>query len=256
MLSTERHSAILEQLAQRRVVAVDDLSTRLGVSPSTIRRDLDALDTAGLLRRVRGGGTVVVSPGDSLDDTVHYRDIARVRHEHHDRIGAAAANLVQDGQVVILDIGTTSAAVARHLRGRPVTIVSASVGVLDELRDEAQPELIMLGGIFRPTYLSLVGPMTEQALRSVRADIAFLGTSGVTANLTVLDSTGAEVPIKHAIMREATKSVLVATADKFPGAGVYSVCSATDFDAVITSADPNIPTLVALSQTQTEVISV
>ena len=256
MLLTERHSVILEQLSRTRFVSVDGLSKGLRVSPSTIRRDLDALDRAGLVLRVRGGAALIDSPKDSPGNAIHSNEVADTWRKDHDLIGAAAASMVEDGQVVILDIGATAAAIAQHLRGRPVTVVSASVGVLDQLRDTPQPELIILGGLLRPNYLSLVGPLTEQALRSVHADVAFIGATGVRPDLTVLDWAGAEVPIKQAIMRESTRSVLVAAANKFPGAGVYSVCTATDFDAVITTADPLTPGLSKLSKTKTEVISV
>ncbi|MBN9612470.1 MAG: ArsR family transcriptional regulator, partial [Actinobacteria bacterium] len=147
-----------------------------------------------------------------------------------------AASLVPDRAVVILDIGTSCAAVARHLRGREVTVVTASLAVVDELRDDRSIELVVLGGLLRPSYLSLVGSITLDVISRLSADISFIGTSGVRADGTVLDSTGTEVPIKHAIMERSERRCLVASADKFPGSGLLPVCEVGDFSDVVTTA--------------------
>lgn len=254
MLSAARHALILDHLRSARVASVSELGNKLGVSDSTIRRDLKSLDQAGLLDRVRGGGALRPGTSPVPADQVSFHDVAKRSSDEHERIGAKAASLVKDGQVVVLDIGASVAALARFLRDRPVTVVTASLGVVDQLRDSARCELIVLGGLLRPSYLSLVGPLTEQALRSVRADVSFIGTSGITEDLTVLDSTGAEVPIKQAILKESTRTYLLASQDKFPGSGVYPVCNASSLTGVVTTADRELQTLTDLASTNAEVI--
>lgn len=240
MLVQQRRKAIVALVREQGGASVADLASRLEVSESTIRRDLNALDHQGRLQRVRGGGAV------EADDEPFAR-VASRNVEEKDRIGALAAGLVRDRDVVLLDIGTTCAAVARHLRDRNVTVVTASLAVVDELREDRTVELIVLGGLLRASYLSMVGMLTEQALAQLSADIAFMGTSGIRSDGTVLDSTGTEVPIKHAILSASERTCLVATRDKFPGSGLLPVCALSDLDAVVTTAEPETPGLVGLA---------
>lgn len=206
------------------------------------------MDREGILRRVRGGGTIDTDP-------TPFHAVASTSSEERRLLGKMAADMVEDRQVVLLDIGTTVAMVARHLRNRPVTVVTASLAVIDELRDSSLTELIVLGGVLRPSYLSLVGALTENALHNLAADVAFLGTSGVKDDLTVLDTTGTEVPIKRSILEKSARSYLLACADKFPGSGLLPVCRATDFDGILTTADPETPSLQKLRSTHTKVFT-
>ena len=248
MLPHQRRSAILTLVRQKGGASVTDLATELEVSESTIRRDLNDLDRRGKLQRVRGGGT------PEADDQP-FAHVATRAADEKDRVGAAAAALVNDRDVVLIDIGTTGAALARHLRGRDITVVTASLAVVDELRDDRTVELIVLGGLLRPSYLSLVGTLTEQALAQLSADIAFIGTSGVRADGTVLDSTGTEVPIKHAIIASSARTALLATSDKFPGSGLLPVCQLDSLYAVVTTVSPTITPLDQLASSTTKVVS-
>ena len=132
-----------------------------------------------------------------------------------------AAELVTDGDVVVLDIGTTTALIARALRGKKITVITASIAVLDELRTDNGIELIMLGGVLRRSYHSLVGSLTESALSQLRATISFVGTSGIRPDGTVMDSTGIEVPVKRAILASSPAAVLVADETKFRAPGFW-----------------------------------
>lgn len=249
MLVPQRRSAILDLVREQGGATVADLARRLEVSESTIRRDLNHLDRQGKLQRVRGGGAAEA-------DEQPFSHVAVRSAPGKDRIGAAAARLVRDRDVVLIDIGTTCAAAARHLRGRKITVVTASLAVVDELREDRAVELIVLGGLLRPSYLSLVGALPLQALAQLSADVAFMGTSGLRPDGMVLDSTGTEVPIKHAIREAAERTCLLATTDKFPGSGLLPVCPATELQAVITTAAPATAPLPSLENTDTEVILV
>ncbi|WP_164519966.1 DeoR/GlpR family DNA-binding transcription regulator [Flaviflexus salsibiostraticola] len=228
MLPAERRRRILEEVRQSGGLDVVSLSERYHVSKSTIRRDLDFLDGQGMLQRVRGG---------TIDaDTRTFAQIVTKAAADKLAIGQRAAALVKDGDIVLIDIGTTTAAVAEALHGRRITVLTASLAVVDILRDSPATELVVLGGVVRASYLSMVGSLTAQALAQLRADIAFLGTSGVRDDLIVMDSTGTEVPIKHSILENSTTAYLVASPDKFPGSGILQICPVTDFDGVITTA--------------------
>ena len=123
MLPASRHGEILRLVRSSGVVSVEALAANLGVSPSTIRRDLQSLDADGALRRVRGGAGCIAD-----DDPVPFAEVATVAADDKERVARVAAELVTDGDVVLLDIGTTTARLARELRGRDITVNAVAPG--------------------------------------------------------------------------------------------------------------------------------
>jgi DeoR/GlpR family transcriptional regulator of sugar metabolism len=247
VLPASRHGEILRLVRSSGVVSVEALAENLGVSPSTIRRDLQSLDADGALRRVRGGAGCVP------DDEVPFAQVATVAADDKERVARAAAELVVDGEVVLIDIGTTTARLARALRGRRITVITSSLAVVDELRDDPCVELLVLGGILRRNYHSLVGMLTEQALREVRAHRLFLGTSGIDRDGRVHDSTLVEVPVKRAMIEVAGQTVVVADRGKFPGTGLLTVCGPEQVDVIVTNTGADADTLAACAAAGTEI---
>jgi DeoR/GlpR family transcriptional regulator of sugar metabolism len=231
------------------VVSVETLAANLGVSRSTIRRDLQCLDAEGMLRRVRGGADRVAD-----GDRVPFRQVATLHADDKERVARRAAELVADGEVVLLDIGTTTARLARMLRARRITVITSSLAVVDELRDDPAVELLVLGGVLRRNYLSLVGPLTEQALREVRAHRLFLGTSGIARDGQVMDSTLVEVPVKRAMIACAEHTAVLADRGKFPGTGLLPVCGPRDINLIVTNEGADADTLAACARAGTEIV--
>ena len=262
MLADTRHARIISRVHETGEATVTELSSWLDVSPATIRRDLATLDEQGHLRRVRGGGRMIprVAGRDLAThlppepDERPFQEVALTSHSSKGDVAKRAASLVTDGDIVLLDIGTTTALIARHLRGRSITVVTASLAVLDELRDDPTVELVLLGGTLRRSYHSLVGPNTEAMLQRLRATIAFVGTSGVTPDGTLLDTTLVEVPVKQAIIRAAARVVLVADETKFPGRGLLAVCGPADIDTLVASKRSDPATISTLAEHGIEVI--
>jgi DeoR/GlpR family transcriptional regulator of sugar metabolism len=250
MLTATRQAKILDSLRAEGEVSVELLADRFGVSASTIRRDLNALSADGLLRRVRGGG------GNVEPDRVPFSDVQRVRSAEKDLVATRAAALVEDGDVVLIDIGTTTALLARHLRGRRLTVVTSSLAVIDQLRDDDDVELIVLGGAVRKNYHSMVGVLTEQALAQIRASICFLGTSGIRSDGTIADTTGMEVPVKKAMIESSNRVVVLADSSKFPGVGLLNVCGPDRYSTVVTNDDADPATLDVLRSAGVEVLTV
>jgi len=246
MLPAQRRQAILRAVRSG-TAHVTALADEFGVSEMTVRRDLQALASDGKLERVHGGAVDVESERP-------FSEIVVERLEAKDRIGRAAAALVEDGQTVMIDIGTTTLQVARHLRGRSLTVVTTNLAVYEELLPEPDIELVLPGGAVRRNYLSLVGMLAEDALRRLRADIAFLGTSGIDADLAVWDTTMVEVPIKRAMIAASKRTVLLADAEKFGMDAMVRVCQASELDAIVT--DERVPTerREALDEAGVEVI--
>jgi DeoR/GlpR family transcriptional regulator of sugar metabolism len=208
---------------------VSELAEHFGVSEMTVRRDLRELARDGKLERVRGGAV-------RASNEPPFEQIAVERFEAKDRIGAAAAALVEDGQTVMIDIGTTTLQAARHLHGRDITVITSSLAVLEELVGDPAIELVLPGGIVRRNYRSLVGVIAEDALRRLKADVLFLGTSAVDADLGVWDTTMVEVPIKRAMIEAAGCVALLADAEKFSMAGMVWVTDAGSLDHIVSDA--------------------
>ncbi len=249
MLARRRHERILEVLRADGPAEVGDLSRELGVSGATVRRDLTFLEQEGLLQRVHGGA----APLGTCEPPF---EVVAVDHQDAKlRVGQAAAGLVRDGDVVLIDIGTTTSHLARSLRGRDVTVITSSLAVYEELADDETVELVLLGGMVRRNYRSLVGFLTEHALRQLHADVLFLGTSGVRRDGSVLDTTAVEVPVKRAMLEAAERTVLVADADKFPGRGIARVCGAGDLTALVTEPGADAATLALLADAGVEVVT-
>ena len=205
------------------------LAEAFGVSEMTVRRDLGDLERDGKLTRVHGGavGATAERP---------FAEIAVERFEQKDAIGALAASTVADGQTVLLDVGTTTLQLARHLHDRSITVITSNMAIYEELLPEESVELVLLGGVVRRNYRSLVGVVAEDALRQLRADVAFIGASGIEEDFSVVDTTMVEVPIKRAMIAAAARAVLVVDSDKFAMRGVVRVCHAQDLDALITDS--------------------
>jgi DeoR/GlpR family transcriptional regulator of sugar metabolism len=249
-----RQVDIVRRLRAGGTVSVEDLARELDVSAATIRRDLQQLDRAGALTRVHGGAHL---SGHAVLDSEPDRPFAEVAASHaadKDQVARLAARMVRDGEVLLLDIGTTTMMLARRLRGRAVTVMTASLAVVDVLRDDDQVELVVLGGALRRPYLSLVGVLTQDALGQVRADRAFLGASGVRADGQVLDTTGVEVPVKRALIAAADQVVLLADRHKLPGSGSLRVCALKDIDVLVTNDGADPATLDACAAAGVEVL--
>ncbi|MFJ2113963.1 MULTISPECIES: DeoR/GlpR family DNA-binding transcription regulator [unclassified Streptomyces] len=249
MLAERRHQLILRALRSGGPAAVADLSERLGVSAATVRRDLLKLEEEGLLTRVHGGA--VVEEGDQP-----FAEVAGVRVPEKDAIAAAAATMVEDGQCVLLDIGTTAYRLARQLHGRRLTVVTSNLVVYEELADDTGIELVLLGGVVRREYRSLVGFLTEDSLRQLHADWLFLGTSGVRPGGQVMDTTVVEVPVKRAMIAASDRVVLLADSGKFPGTGMARVCGPGDLQSVVTNASSDAATCAVLEEAGVKVVRV
>lgn len=242
MLTHQRDETILARLRETGSASGQELAALLGVSGSTVRRDLERLEELGALRRVHGGA-YVPTEGESPFAEVVDRDGA-----DKDAVAVRAAELVADGQVVLLDIGTTTMRIAQHLRNRDITVIASSLAVLDVLRHDTSVNLVLLGGTVRRNYQTLVGPLTEDALATVRADIAFLSCTGVRPDGSVVDDITQEASIKRALINASDTVVLATPSSKFPGTGSLRICHLGSVDVVVTNQGADEATLAHCRQ--------
>ena len=228
LLPAQRRQEILRAV-RNGTAHVSDLAESFGVSEMTVRRDLGALARDGKLERVHGGAVDAgAEPG--------FSQIEVERFDIKDRLGRAAAAMVQDGMTVMIDIGTSTLQMARHLHGRKITVVTTNLAVVEELLPDPDIELVLPGGIVRRNYRSLVGVLAEDSLRQIKSDILFLGTSGVDLEIGVWDTTMVEVPIKRLMIAGAAEVVLIADAAKFSMTGMVRVCGPESLSHIVTDA--------------------
>lgn len=228
MLTTLRKQLLLDRLRTDGKLIAKDLSLELSVSEDTIRRDLRELAQEGLLQRVHGGAL------PSSPATAHFAGREAIRHEGKIAIGRAAAAMIQVGQVVVLDGGTTSREIARHLpRELRATVVTHSPTIALELVDHAGIEVILLGGRLFKHSIVAVGATCMEAIGRVRADIFFMGVTGIhpTAGLTTGDFE--EAAIKHALSRASAETYVLASAEKLNAASPYLVATLSEVTGVV-----------------------
>ncbi len=231
MLTAERKTRIAEWLARDGRVIAADLSAQFGVSEDTIRRDLREMASEGLLKRVYGGAVPRSPSVPSFAGREEQSPRAKVA------IGQLAAEQLRDGQVVILDSGTTPLEVARHLPAeRRLTVVTHSLPVASTLAAHPNVNVIMLGGRLLKESLSMVGATTIAGYAQVRADVCVLGVVSVhpELGLGVFDFEDAEV--KRAIRAASAETIVVASSEKLGTAAPFIVGPIAGITRLITDA--------------------
>ena len=250
VLNEERRRAILDLLSQEGRVLVKDLSPRFETSQVTIRKDLEVLHTRGLVHRTHGGA-LPVSSGALLDPSL--REKEKLHRKEKQRIGEAASRLVKEGESVILDSGTTTTAVARALREfRNLTVITNAVNIAAELAGTAV-EVILTGGILRENSFSLVGPLAEEALHRLTADIFFLGTDGFDVNFGLTTPNLLESKVNRVMVEIAKRVVAVCDSSKFGRSSLSLIAPVSSVQQVITDNRITKGDLKALEDTGIEV---
>jgi len=244
MRQAERQQAIMDLLTSARVVATDDLAARFGVSKMTIHRDLDDLEQAGLLRKLRGGASI--EPGTQFESDFRIR--AGQDAEAKRRMARAAAALVEPGMTVLVNDGSMAAVLAETLVDRgPLTVITNNAAVIDSLRGVQRLRLIALGGLFAPKYNAFFGAVTEGALARLRADLAFISAPAVTG-LSVFHMDDDVLRTKRAMMEAAAARCLLVNHKRFGHTALHHLADLTEFGTIITDDAPPPEQRAALDQ--------
>jgi len=238
LLAPERHALILQHLRENDSASLATLTRLTGSSESTIRRDLLELSARSPnLRRTHGG---VVS---SRLESSTYEPPARVAAQLHaaakQRIGAAAARMVREGQSVMFDSGSTVAEAARAVarRGLPITAITNDLAIAQILSASDSIAVIVSGGMVRPGSATLYGPPCEALLATVHFDLLFLGTHSVSES-GLTESSLEIAQAKRRMIDAAKRVVLLADQSKFGGRSFAHICPLEDVDVLIADAAP------------------
>ncbi len=211
MLNEERRNKIMEMLSQHQRILVSEISGLLATSPVTIRKDLDVMEKRGLLRRVHGGA-MMTNP--SVVD-IALTEKERIHAKEKERIAQAAEKLICEGDVIILDSGSTTTAIARLLKTRKgLTLITNAVNIAWELA-ASQNEVIIIGGMVRKKSYSLIGPISEDAIVRLTANKLFLGVDGIDLEYGFTTPNLQEANINRLMLRAATEVIVTADSSKF-----------------------------------------
>jgi DeoR family transcriptional regulator, aga operon transcriptional repressor len=250
MLCEERQRAILEMLRRDGRVLVVDLAKHFHTSQVTIRKDLETLHAKGRIHRTHGGA---LSARESALVDPSLREKEKLHRKEKMQIAAAAACMVTEGQVVILDSGTTTTAIARALRNfQNLTIITNAVNIAVEFSG-SNLEVILTGGNLRKNSFSLVGPLAEETLRRLNADILFLGVDGFDVQYGLSTPNILEAKVNRAMIDVSKVAVAVCDSSKFGKRSLSLIAPPSALQVVIT--DRGIPKadLSALKRSGVEV---
>ena len=224
----ERHARIVEWLNAHGRVEVLELARTLEVSEHTIRRDLDALQAAGVLQRTHGGAVAI--------DTkrLNFGGRAAVLPDVKLHLGQAGAALVEAGQSIVLDAGSTTLAMARALTVRPLTVITNSLDVAAVFDRDPMVQLVVLGGVWQPDARAFWGHATTEMLALHRADWAVPGACAVDLHAGVTASEEPDAMLKRAMAKAARRTLVLADHSKVGGVAPYRVADWSQVHTLVT----------------------
>ncbi len=224
-----RQRAITEAVMAEGTVRIEQLADRFDISLMTVHRDLDELESRGVLRKSRG---IATATSTSL---VESSDVYRAGREQGEKeaIALAAMDFVEPGQALFLDDSTTVLHMAPHLAAKaPLTIITNVITLMNELRGTRGIDLLALGGQYYAWCSAFMGRMTTAAIAAMRADVFIMSTSAITDDIA-FHQTLETVDTKRAMFDAAQRRVLLADHTKFQKRALHALLPLSDFDAVI-----------------------
>ena len=231
MYAPERYRSIVERVRGKGRASVSDLAEDLSVTPETIRRDLSELERQGLVRRVHGGAVPAGSVG--FEASVDSRD--RVLVDEKNRIAKAALAEVPEAGAVIIDSGTTTSRLIQLIPDdRELTVITDSVAHALALSNRINITVMLIGGRVRGRTLATVDQWAIDALASVYADVALVGTNGISMERGLTTPDQPEAAVKRAMLNSAKRKVILADHTKFGDDHFAQFGSISDIDVVVT----------------------
>jgi DeoR/GlpR family transcriptional regulator of sugar metabolism len=227
-----RQQRILQELQEHDSVQVGPLAELLSCSEMTVRRDLEALERSGGLRRVHGGAVSLFLSAEETPYGIRALESSGAKAA----IGATAASLLAEGETVILDGGTTAMEVARALRNRRMTVMPLGLRPIFELHECPGVRLMLPGGEVRPGELSLIGSLTESAFSELRFDTFVMGSCGIDGKAGITTHLLAEAAVKRAAAKASQRVIVLADSTKLGRVAFGHVCDLDEIDIVLTDA--------------------
>jgi DeoR family galactitol utilization operon repressor len=245
--ASERKETILDLLTKLPDISISDMSHELGVSVVTIRSDLASLEEDGLILRNHGGAIPAFHPA-ILQRMRAFRD-------EKQWIAKAAAAHIHDGDTIMIAAGTTTALIAKFLRGkRQVHIVTNNTLLLPYIRTNPQLDVTFVGGAFRPAEESLTGPLTLETVQHFRVQRAFIGVDGIDPEQGIFANSVESGDFVRQMANQATETIVLADSMKFQTPGFVRILPLGEVDVMITDATvpPNMEKALAANKVKLE----
>ncbi|MBQ6758479.1 MAG: DeoR/GlpR transcriptional regulator [Selenomonadaceae bacterium] len=235
-MKEERIHQIHELLIERKRISLDELCENFGVSKNTIRRDINELEEQGIIRKVYGG--IVLKEAEIMSlEPFSAREIRNINEKK--KIAAVAAALVNDGEVIYIDSGTTTMHLLPHLAEKNfLTIVTASVYVLELATRYSNLNVIATGGNLQPPIKALVGPSVLECIRNYNFSKIFLASTGITIEHGATNASPLECEVKRELVRKSCAKYLLVDNSKFDVASLMTYSDLTEIDNIITDKNP------------------
>ena len=239
MLPIQRHQRIISILEREAVVTVSRLAQQLDVAESTIRRDLDALETEGLIKRTFGGAVLNQPKSGPEDSACLELDPKIVHPQAKEQIGRAAAAMIADNEAIFLDSGSTTACIVPHILDRQgLTVITCDLNIAVCLSRSANISTIVIGGELHVPTLSFTGLLAQKAMElfDLNFSKAFIGARGVAAAYGITNRVSERIPIKRLAIQRAREAIVVADGSKIGTLAPSQVSPITAMRCLITDA--------------------
>ena len=230
-----RHKQILEQVNSTGRVLVKDVARKFSVTEVTLRRDLVLLERSGLLKKTYGGAVAV-----NLDVTASVRYRRTKKMTAKKLIGRLAAKLIEDGDVIYLEAGSTCYEIIPYLTDNKVlTIIVNSLHQMRRLHELAKHKVILIGGQYRPDRMDMVGPGAESAIAQLGGFKAFTGADDITIDAGISGSDVVTVGFAKLVLKQAGQVIFVGDKTKFDNPALYKIANIDQLDYIVTDSKPS-----------------
>ena len=231
MYKNKRQYAILEYIYEKKEATVNELSEKFNVSKVTVRKDLIELEEKGKIKKNHGGA--IPSENIFLNETPYYKKNMTAINEKR-KIGALAAKLIQDKQIVIIDNGSTTNEIASYLNDKEIVVVTNDVRIANKLATYPSMSVVICGGYIKTPGYAIFGPMAEDLFKHTLADICFLSVDSLNINeglsYNFLDS----VAVKKQMIKNANKVIVLCDSSKIGKKSFAKLCDVDKIDIIIT----------------------
>ena len=235
MLIAERKSRLRDLLARRGVSDLDSLAAELNVSQSTVRRDVDAMVDQGIVQRTHGGVIWIGEKDNASPRPYAFDQRMAYNIKQKNQIARAAKSLVQPGETVLIDGGTTTFYLAEELIGIPLQIVTNSLPIANLFLNDDNVELVLTGGLMYPRYGVFLGPTAENVLSTIHTKTMFMSVAGIHDG-SLYNQNVLLVQSELRMMQQAQQVILLADAGKFGQQALSRLCALDEIDVVVADA--------------------
>lgn len=236
MLQEQRHQMIESFLKQQKAAKASELATLLDVSIDTVRRDLEVLENKGNVKRVHGGAVLIQNTDNVVNKLFNEREVKNL--EKKQEVASLAIELIEEGQAIALNGGTTTIEVAKALveRFKRLTIITNDLRILSILGSNRHFNVILTGGFYNPEEYTLYGKQCEEILSNFNIDIAFITVNALSLEHGLTDFRMHEVGVIQTIMSRTKYKVVVADSSKFETSSYINICPLKDIDLLVTDS--------------------